>query len=100
MFVHVWAPNERVYTDGFVDPRYRADPASTTELERVASAAGGASFGETKLGAIARTVRAYLGHGPTVAQSESRSELSLAATRMVTLCVMRFLAQKAQWCST
>lgn len=78
VFVHVWSPDERVYTNGFPESDYRPDPASGSELRRLAAAAGGASFDEGRLGAVARTVRSYLGTGPTVVQSRTTSELSLA----------------------
>ena len=55
VFVHVWSPDERVYTNGFPESDYRPDPASGSELRRLAAAAGGASFDEGRLGAVARS---------------------------------------------
>ena len=78
VFVHVWSPDERVYTNGFPEPDYRPGPGSGSELRRLAAAAGGASFDEGRLGAVTRKVRSYLGTGPTIVQSRTTNELSLA----------------------
>jgi len=78
VFVHVWRPNEHVYVNGFPEPDYKSISGSGAELDRLAAAAGGASFPETRLGAVASKVRSYLGSGPTVMQSRSQGEVSLA----------------------
>ena len=78
VFVHVWSPNEVVYTDGVPEPDYRADPASDAKLARAAALAGGTSFGENQLASAADSVRGFLGTGPTVPEPRSASELSLA----------------------
>ena len=78
VFVHVWSPNERVYANGIPEPDYRPNPASAASLDRLATVAGGVSFEESRVGAIAGKIRTYLGTGPTVVQSRSRREFSLA----------------------
>ena len=78
VFVHVWNQNERVYSNGVPETGYRPNPGTDASLVRLASAAGGASFQENRLGAVAGKIRSYLGTGPTVVQDRSRSELSLA----------------------
>ena len=50
------------------DPGYAPYFANFPSVDSLAAAsAGGRLFGERDLGAVARTARAYLGHGPTVA---------------------------------
>jgi hypothetical protein len=78
VFVHVWHPDERVYSDGRPEEAYRPDPASTALLRSVAAAAGGAAFDESQVGAAARAVRADLGRGPTASIGENRGQTRLA----------------------
>jgi hypothetical protein len=62
IFVHVWAPNERIYKrGGRVDPAYAADPASTQALSGLATIADGKAFTEQDFGAIARASRDAVG---------------------------------------
>jgi hypothetical protein len=62
LFVHVWAPGERIYVrGGRVDPRYVADPTSGPSLERYARLLQGSAFGEDQLGDVARAIRADAG---------------------------------------
>jgi hypothetical protein len=77
VFVHVWNPDELVYTNGAPEPDYRADPRSEAELARAATAAEGASFGEDGLPSAATAVRGFLETGPMVAEQRSTTELSL-----------------------
>ena len=46
VFVHVWAPGERIYRRVRVDPYYVADPTSAALLTRAAGLAGGTAIGE------------------------------------------------------
>jgi von Willebrand factor type A domain len=83
VFVHVWHDDERVYSNGFPETDYSPNPGSGASLQRIASVAGGASFDENRLGAVAGKVRDFLGTGPTVAQDRSRHEVSLAPYLML-----------------
>jgi von Willebrand factor type A domain len=76
-FVHVWNERERVYTNGRPEADYRPDPASREQLDRLATAVRGSSFGENEVSAVASAVRSALGTGPTVSEIESRTQLSL-----------------------
>ncbi len=64
LFVHVWAPTERVYVHGQLDPRYKPDLASTKVLAQYASALHGHVFGEGDLGALVQAIRAEAGSHP------------------------------------
>jgi hypothetical protein len=64
LFVHVWAPTERIYLHGRVDPRYTPDPSSGRVLSRFAAAAHGQVFGENDLSSLVRTIREEAGSSP------------------------------------
>jgi hypothetical protein len=64
LFVHVWAPTERIYVHGRVDPRYRPDPTSARVLSRFAAASHGGVFGENDLHALVQTIRDEAGSSP------------------------------------
>lgn len=77
VFVHVWNPNELVYTNGQPEPTYRPDPGSGALLARIASAAGGRSFAEHDLARAAAEIGRDLGAGPTRPAQAARAELAL-----------------------
>ena len=56
LFVHVSAPNERVYVNGKVDARYHPDPQSGAVLDQFASATHGQVFGENDLSGLVHTI--------------------------------------------
>lgn len=64
LFVHVWAPTERVYVHGRIDPLYKPDPTSARALSKFAAAAHGHVFGENDLDSLVRTIRASSGNAP------------------------------------
>jgi hypothetical protein len=78
ILVHVWAAGEAVYVGGRAEPGYRVDPASAQALASLASAAGGAVFGEHSLAGAIRAARADLGAGPTVRMGKAERTRSLA----------------------
>ena len=48
LFVHVWAPTERIYVHGHIDPHYRPDLTSAARVEQICGrAATGASSRRT-----------------------------------------------------
>jgi hypothetical protein len=61
LFVHVWAPTERVYVRGHPDPRYHPDPQSTAVLNQFAGATGGSVFAENDLGGLVDAIRKKAG---------------------------------------
>jgi hypothetical protein len=76
-FVHVWDARERVYTNGKPEVDYGSDPASREQLDRLAAAVRGSSFGEDDVSALAAAVRRALGTGPMTNATESQTQLSL-----------------------
>jgi hypothetical protein len=78
LFVHVWAPTERLYVHGQVDPRYTPDPTSATALRRFAAAAHGRLFGEGDLHALTQTIRAEAGSSPVETKVLGYARIPLA----------------------
>jgi hypothetical protein len=78
LFVHVWAPTERIYANGRVNPRYRPDPTSPVGLNRFAAAAHGRVFGEGDLHALERTIRAEAGSSPVTTAVLGYARVALA----------------------
>ena len=78
LFVHVWAPTERIYAHGRIDRRYRPDPTSARALSRFATAAHGRVFGETDLRALEQTIRAEAGSSPVTTKILGYARVALA----------------------
>jgi hypothetical protein len=66
-FVHFWAPTERHYVDGRIDPNYLPDPASASVLAHVAALSHGRVFREGDVGALLAAIRAEAGSKPATA---------------------------------
>jgi hypothetical protein len=69
LFVHVWAPDERIYLRGRIDPRYRPDPASSSVLRQFAADTRGQVFAEHDLGGLVHAIRAEAGTTPARAKT-------------------------------
>jgi hypothetical protein len=78
LFVHVWAPTERIYVHGRIDPRYEPDPTSASALSRFATAAHGHVFGENDLDSLAQTIRAEAGSTPVTTDVLGYARIALA----------------------
>jgi hypothetical protein len=78
LFVHVWAPNERIYVHGRVDPRYKPDPASTTVLTQFAKATHGQVFHEDELGKLVQAIRTEAGNRPAHTKILGYARVALA----------------------
>ncbi len=62
--VQFWRSSESIYeASGRLDPNYRPDPTSKTQLAALAEAAHGRAFGEGNLGGAAAALRTLLGNG-------------------------------------
>jgi hypothetical protein len=79
VFVQLWDPAERVYTNGTAEPQYRPDPAGRTLLEALAVATGGAVYAESETNRAADRSRELLGGGPTRAEGVREARSGLAA---------------------
>ncbi len=79
VFVHVWAPGERVYeVDGAIHPDYRPDPSSARVLRTVAAPLRARVFAETDADAALRAIRGILGGGETGERGRELRSVELA----------------------
>jgi hypothetical protein len=78
MFVHVWAPDERIVVRGRVDERYVPDASSGEALAAFAELAHGRVFGERDMGALAATLHAAAGKASATTQVEAHARIALA----------------------
>jgi hypothetical protein len=66
-FVHVWAPTERHYVDGRIDPNYLPDPTSGSLLAHVAAVSHGRVLREGDVGGLLAAIHAKAGSKPATA---------------------------------
>jgi hypothetical protein len=78
LFVRVWAPTERIYVHGRIDPHYRPDPTSARALSRFATAAHGRVFGENDLDQLVKTIKAEAGNKPVTTDVLGYARVALA----------------------
>jgi hypothetical protein len=79
VFVHVWAPGERIFTKGRANSRYASDPASTKALDDLAQITGGShAFTESDLSGIARAARDAVGRAGTRTRVDAYARVALA----------------------
>lgn len=98
LFVHVWAPTERIYVHGRVDPHYRPDPTSNIQLTRFAAAAHGRVFGENDLHALEQTIRAEAGSSPVTTDILGYARVALAPWFVLAGVIpLGFLLYRRNW---
>jgi hypothetical protein len=78
LFVHVWAPSERIYVRGRLDPNYRPDPSSGRLLRTFAHLAHGQVFGEHNPAGLVRAIHAQAGTNPARTDVSSYARVALA----------------------
>jgi hypothetical protein len=79
VFVHVWAPGERIYNHGKPDPHYTADPNSAAALDDIARITGAPrAYAESETGAIRRAARAAVGRAGTRTHIAAYARIALA----------------------
>jgi hypothetical protein len=80
IFVHVWAPTDRIYTaGGRVDAAYRADPSSASALAEVSALAGGGRpLGEQDTAQAVSAARDAVGYAGTRERIDSYARIALA----------------------
>lgn len=78
LFLHFWAANERVFTQGKPESQYRPLPTARSILDGLAAATRGSVYNETSLAAATREAREILGSGPTVVQGHRPDRIVLA----------------------
>jgi hypothetical protein len=78
IFVHVWRPNERVFTNGAAETGYEPDPRSGATIAMLGAATRGLSVDEVQLNRVVRTAKAFLGTGNRFASGSERTSRALA----------------------
>ena len=79
VFVHVWAPGERIYNKGKADPRYVSDPTSMAALNDIARITGvPRAFSEGDTSAIVRAARNAVGRAGTRTHIDAYARIALA----------------------
>ena len=80
VYVHVWAPGERIYdrAHGQADPRYVADPSSAASLAELARITSGKVFTEDQVSQIARAARDAVGYGGSRTHVDAYARVALA----------------------
>jgi hypothetical protein len=98
LFLHVWAPTERIYVHGRVDPHYKPDPESPGALGRFAAAAHGRVFEENELNELTRTIRADAGSNPVSTTVIGYARVALAPWFVLAGVVpLGFLLYRRNW---
>src|SRR6185437_9574094 len=78
VLVHVGSAREAVYDGGRPEQGYHAPAGSGALLDSLAMASGGRVFPESDAGGAIRSVRAAIGHGPTVREGRTERTQTLA----------------------
>lgn len=79
IFVHVWAPGERIFkAHGRVDSKYAPDPTSADALQQMAGIVGGATVDERDPGRLIRDARAAVGRAETHSVVSGYARVALA----------------------
>jgi hypothetical protein len=98
LFVHMWAPTERIYVHGHIDSHYRPDLTTPRGLTRFAAAAHGRVFEENDLGALTETIRAEAGDSPISTDVIGYARIALAPWFVLAGVVpLGFLLYRRNW---
>ena len=98
LFMQVWAPTDRIYVHGRVDPSYRPDPTSAGELRRFAAASGGRVFGEDDVHGLTQEIRAEAGSSPVETSVLGYARVALAPWFVLAGVIpLGFLLYRRNW---
>ena len=78
VFVHLWHPDERVYTGNIPEAQYRPDPSARAILDGIAESIGASVYAESDGTPASQKARELLGDGPTVVRGEQAGRVPLA----------------------
>jgi von Willebrand factor type A domain len=78
VFVHLWHPDERVYTGNVPEAQYRPDPSARALLDGIAKSIRGSVYAESDVTPATQKARELLGGGPTVVRGEEAGRVPLA----------------------
>jgi hypothetical protein len=87
IFVHVWRPDEHVFSNGAAEPGYVPNPRSGATMESVGAATGGMAADEAQLGRVVSASKAFLGNGKTEPSGSEHSSLVLAPFSLLAVLV-------------
>lgn len=78
VFVHVWQPDERIFSKRRADPNYRTDPTSATLLDQAAKLTGGTAIDESRFGALTHAARNAVGYASSRTRVDAYARVALA----------------------
>ena len=76
--IHIWAPGQTIYDNGRPETGYREDAASGDAVASLATATGGAVYGQQAIASAIGTARADLGRGPVITAGQAERTRTLA----------------------
>jgi len=98
LFVHVWAPTERIYTHGRIDPNYAPDPSSSGVLTQFARLTHGDVLREGDLNGLLGAIRAEAGSKPATTMSLGYARVALAPWFLLAgVFPLGFLLYRRNW---
>jgi hypothetical protein len=83
LFVHVWAPTERIYAHGRIDPNYVPDPSSSRVLTQFAGLTNGKVFREGDVKGLLDAIHAEAGSKPATTMFLGYARVALAPWLLV-----------------
>lgn len=78
LFVHVWAPTERIYIHGRPDPAYQSDPTSGHVLSKFAALTHGQVLRDGDVGGLLDAIRHAAGSNPAQTMTLGYARIALA----------------------
>jgi von Willebrand factor type A domain len=79
VLIHVWKPNEKIFSNGRADRRYVADPSSTKALDTLADITGSTrAYEESNMSAATRAARDAVGRAGTRTRIDAYARIALA----------------------
>jgi hypothetical protein len=76
--IHIWAPGQTIYDSGRPETSYHEDAGSGAAVESLASAAGGAVYGQHAIASAISTAKVDVGRGPVITQGQTERTRTLA----------------------
>lgn len=98
IFVHVWAPTERIYVHGQPDPNYRPDPTSGHVLGKFTALTRGQVLPEGDVGGLLDTIRRAAGSNPARTMTLGYARIALAPWFLLAGVIpLGFLLYRRNW---
>ena len=98
IFVHVWAPTERIYVHGQPDPNYRPDPTSGHVLSKFAALTRGQVLRDGDLGGLLDAIHRAAGSNPARTMTLGYARIALAPWFLLAGVIpLAFLLYRRNW---